>query len=330
MGNNLVSILLPFKNTEKYLPECLNSIIDQTYTNWELIAIDDHSSDESLSILNGYASKDVRIKVLANQGNGIIEALKTGYQFSNGNLISRMDSDDKMTSDKIQKLVSIILENGPKTLATGKVAYFSDAGIGEGYKNYQNWLNQLTTNENNFSEIYRECSIPSPCWMVSKKNLDECEAFNHNTYPEDYDLAFRFYKNGLEVKTHKEVIHYWRDYPQRTSRNNEHYQDNRFIDLKVNYFVDLELTNQQLILWGAGKKGKMIAQKLNAKQVDYNWVCNNEKKIGKDIYGVLLEADNIVLTIKNPLVIVAVAAPNEQIVIKNWLESKKINHVFFC
>ena len=87
---------MPVKDTAKYLPACLDSILSQTYTNWELIAVDDGSSDNSFSILQEYEKKDQRIVALQNPESSLLKALRYGYANSNGELIHRMDSDDKM------------------------------------------------------------------------------------------------------------------------------------------------------------------------------------------------------------------------------------------
>ena len=67
-----VSILMPVKNAAEYLTECIESVIEQTYTDWELIAVNDHSNDHSADILYNFSIKDPRIKVVNNKGNGII------------------------------------------------------------------------------------------------------------------------------------------------------------------------------------------------------------------------------------------------------------------
>ena len=67
----MVSILIPFKNTALYLDDCISSIINQTYTNWELIIVDDSSNDNSYKIVNSYAINDSRIRLYKNEDNGI-------------------------------------------------------------------------------------------------------------------------------------------------------------------------------------------------------------------------------------------------------------------
>ncbi len=180
MSQNTISILMPVKNAEPFLTDCLNSIISQTETNWELIAVNDGSTDDSLRVLQDFSKKDKRISTLENSGSGIIEALRLAYSLSRGNLITRMDADDLMPPTKLEILKRNLLSFGSKNLATGQVKYFSNEGLKDGYRYYESWLNELTKSGTNYSDIYRECVIPSPCWMVFREVLDECGAFDAN------------------------------------------------------------------------------------------------------------------------------------------------------
>ena len=213
---------MPFRDTEAFLPQCLDSICGQSYPHWELIAVDDRSRDGSYGILDSYARKDSRIQVLENRGAGIIPALRTAYLASGGSLVTRMDSDDIMTESRLQRMVGALTQSGRGHLAVGQVRYFSTDGISDGYARYERWLNTLTEAGANFSELYKECVIPSPCWMTWREDLEACDGFSPDRYPEDYDLCFRFYREGLRCLPCDEVLHLWRDYPQRTSRNSEH------------------------------------------------------------------------------------------------------------
>jgi len=195
MQNPLVSILIPFRDTEAFIGACLQSILTQTYAHWELIIIDDHSTDTSYNLVKTYAAHDSRIKLFKNTGRGIIDALQLAFKKSSGTLITRMDSDDVMRKNKLEVMVKHLQTHGTGHVALGLVNYFSDDGIKAGYKSYEVWLNTLTRNGSNYAEIYKECVIPSPCWMIHREDLVACDAFNPNTYPEDYDLAFRFYKH---------------------------------------------------------------------------------------------------------------------------------------
>lgn len=334
-SNPLVSIVMPVKNTAIFLAECLESIVNQTESYWELIVVDDHSLDKSLLILEEYAASDKRIKVFKNDGNGIIDALRLAYSESKGELITRMDSDDIMSLDKISVLKSNLLNSGIGHIAVGLVKYFSEKPLGEGFKNYETWLNELTSTGVNFEEIYKECTIPSPCWMVFREDLEKCNAFNSNDYPEDYDLAFRFYLNGLKPIACDKVLHHWRDYSSRTSRTHIHYADNTFLDIKAYYFLKLEYDKtKNLVIWGAGDKGKTMAKKLIEKEIDFFWICDNSKKIGKHIYDQEMLPFTALSQIENSQSIITVANRKAQIEIKEYFNKKHLkpykDYIFFC
>ncbi len=304
---------MPVKNPGNFLVECLDSILNQTLSNWELLAVNDHSSDNSLDILNRYAHQDDRIHVFNNEGEGIIAALRTARSHALADHITRMDSDDVMLPDKLSCLNDLLLKNGREHVAVGCVAYFSADNLGDGYKKYALWLNHLTRTGNNYSDIYKECVIPSPCWMIHREDLEACGGFSSDIYPEDYDLCFRFYKAGFKIAGTPKILHKWRDYPHRTSRTHEHYADNRFLELKLKYFLELDYNSDlDLVVWGAGKKGKWIAKELISQSVDFTWISNNKNKIGHAINGQIIQGPDKIKDLSLAQVIVAVANPREQ------------------
>ncbi|GAB5563239.1 MAG: glycosyltransferase [Winogradskyella sp.] len=335
MSQVLVSIVIPFKNTELYIEECIVSLINQTHKDWEAIFIDDKSTDTSFNIVKKFSKEDSRIKLLRNTGNGIIKALKTAYCHCSGNYITRMDSDDIMSPNRLEVMMTSLQFYGKNHLAVGQVKYFREDGLSEGFAKYERWLNQLTKKGSNFSEIYKECVIPSPCWMLHREDFEACGGFEPNRYPEDYDLAFRFYKANYKCIPCDEVLLHWRDYSDRTSRTHEHYAENTFLDLKLDYFLELEFDDHRpLVIWGAGKKGKSIAKLLLEKQIEFHWICDNDKKIGKDIYNQKLYGFKYLKELKNPQCIVTVANEIEQAKISKYLKEQQMqsmqDYFFFC
>ena len=307
-NESLISIVMPVKNAGLFLQECLKSICNQTEQHWELFAVDDHSTDDSKIFLNEFAKQDSRIGILSNNGSGIISALQTAYQATHGNFIHRMDADDVMPENKLQVLKQLLLEKGKGHVATGKVSYFSADELSDGFKKYEEWLNQLCENQNHWNEIYKECVVVSPCWMIFREDFEKCGGFNEETYPEDYDLIFRFYQSNYKVIASGETLHLWRDHGARASRTLAQYQENGFFKLKVDYFIELDYDKTRpLILWGAGKKGKTVAKLLQQKQIPFEWVSNNPNKHGKEIYNQLMASFESILKKDNPQVIINVA-----------------------
>lgn len=331
----LISILLPFYNEENYIRQCLRSIQEQSYTNWELIAIDDQSTDGSPAIVKDMQEQDSRIRYLLNPEKGVIKALSNGFKESRGELITRMDADDYKTSDNLMELAGLVSAEG--TIATGMVKYFSDEadGLQGGYARYEKWINNVIKDEACFSHVYKECTIPSPCWMVGRADLIKAGAFNSELYPEDYDLNLRFHKAGLKVRAVKKVIHYWRDHNRRVTRNDHRYRDNFFIDLKLPYFIDNEYdASSFIVLWGAGKKAKEVAKRLVDREIPFQWISNNERKLGLDIYGVRLIDQKDYVFAPNHKIIIAISSPPDQKTIQEildkWNLSAGINYWWFC
>ena len=327
--NELISIIMPFKNCEEFLKETLNSIINQTYTSWELIAVNDHSEDNGIELIQA-DFQDKRIQILNNKGKGIIKALQLGLENTKGIYVTRMDADDIMKPSKLKELKEAIDTSKEASVAVGLVHYFKSDGseIGNGYLKYQDWINNLAIKKASFKEIYKECSIPSPSWMMKMEVFKKIGGFNPEIYPEDYELAFRMYQHKLKVVSTKKVVHLWRDYELRTSRTDENYKDNRFLTLKVNSFLKLDyIPSKKMVLLGAGKKGKTIAKLLIASKVKFDWVCGIPNKIGHNIYNQILKSSKEIPS--NCQVIVAIATKEELARIKQE-ETKSNLYYYFC
>lgn len=335
MSQAIVSILVPFKNTDSFIAECISSIKKQTYQNWEAIFIDDSSTDGSYGIVEQASKSDSRIHLYKNSGTGIISALQTAFSKCKGDYITRMDSDDIMTSNRIEVMVNSLLVNGKKHLAVGQVKYFREDGVSDGYARYERWINRLTETGSNYSEIYKECVIPSPCWMLHREDFMACEGFEPNRYPEDYDLTFRFYRAGYTCIPCDKILLHWRDYSTRTSRTHEHYAINYFLDIKVHYFLELDYDdNRPLTIWGAGNKGKTVAKLLLEKGIPFHWICDNKKKIGKHIYNQELFNFDFLTELNHPQSIVTVANEEAQKEIRSYFDQQDMlsmtDYFFFC
>ena len=111
MEEDLISVIIPVYNVEKYLIKCLDSIINQTYKNIEIILIDDGSPDNCGRICDEYAKRDYRIKVIHKKNEGVAAARNEGLKESKGNYITFVDSDDIVKDDYIEYLYNILTKN---------------------------------------------------------------------------------------------------------------------------------------------------------------------------------------------------------------------------
>ena len=110
MGNELVSIIVPVYNTEKYIRQCLDSILNQTYQNFECLLINDGSSDNSADICREYVAKDTRFRYFEKENGGVSSARNLGIECSGGAYITFIDSDDWVDSDYLEVLYSALIE----------------------------------------------------------------------------------------------------------------------------------------------------------------------------------------------------------------------------
>lgn len=124
----LISIIIPCHNVEKYVEECINSVLNQDYENWECIAINDGSKDRTLEVLKKLEAKSNKIKVLAKQNSGPSDTRNMGIGLAKGDFIYFLDSDDVLTLDAIGSLVSSF-ENNDIIVGKTRVSTFSEKPV---------------------------------------------------------------------------------------------------------------------------------------------------------------------------------------------------------
>lgn len=256
----MISIAMPFKNSAAFIAETLRSLQAQSYVQWELLAIDDHSSDKSKEILLDFAQDDSRIRVFTNSGQGILPALNQALEIAQGTFFCRLDSDDLWPENHLALFIAQLKISPPRTLVTGLVKYFG-ASVSVGYRKYQNWLNEVNLQGRQWQAVYRECVIASPNWLMRTAELRDIGGFKGLSYPEDYDLVFRWYAENFRVAVVPELSLYWREHPKRTSRTQPAYQQEAFFALKMNRFQAIEKP-QKVALIGWGKKAKLCLKHL--------------------------------------------------------------------
>lgn len=125
-----VSVIVPIYNVEEYLPKCIESILNQTLINIEIILINDGSLDKSGEIANFYSSKDKRIKVIDKPNGGLSDARNWGMKEAHGEYISFLDSDDWIDSNMLKEMYEHGFKTNAEVIVSGKITEF----LGEGYK----------------------------------------------------------------------------------------------------------------------------------------------------------------------------------------------------
>lgn len=103
----MISIIVPVYNSEKYIDRCLDSILNQTYKDLEIVLVNDGSNDQSLKILENYALRDTRIKVVNQENKGVAAARNTGLDNATGDYILYVDSDDWIENNMVERMVEL-------------------------------------------------------------------------------------------------------------------------------------------------------------------------------------------------------------------------------
>ena len=129
----LVSVIMPSYNSKKYIKKAIDSVLEQTYSNFEQIIVDGNSTDGTLDILDEYKKQDRRIKVIQDEGRGIGAALQLGCQIASGKFIARMDSDDIAINTRFEKQLKIFHSIPNLILVASPVIYINEDDSIVGY-----------------------------------------------------------------------------------------------------------------------------------------------------------------------------------------------------
>lgn len=215
--NPFVSVILPVYNGEKYLEDAIKSVLDQTYTNFELIIVDNASSDSTSTIINKYSSIDSRVMATYCEKRGIVCALNWGINQSKGTLIARIDSDDFWRKDKLSLQVSALNQSPSVALVGTSTIIVDEDG-----------------KEKNDVEAFNNGQAMS--WQDIKANLSKRNLFCHSSvvfrkqpyfevggyidefdYSEDFDLWCRIVRS-FEAIILSEKLTFYRDHKLNLSK----------------------------------------------------------------------------------------------------------------
>jgi glycosyltransferase involved in cell wall biosynthesis len=191
LNKGLVSIITPVYNGQDFLDRSIKSVLAQTYENWELLLIDDGSSDNSVQIIKYYL-EDNRIKLLRNESNsGIPTTRNKGIENSTGEFIALLDQDDEWLPHKLEKQVNRFLEiDDSFGLIYSNVEVRTDQGI---LADQKKEIEPEVSIQSNLELMLSRNLITSPTAMVKRKALEEVGLFDESIRwgGDDYDLWIR-------------------------------------------------------------------------------------------------------------------------------------------
>lgn len=283
-----VSVLLPCHNAAATLRETISSLDAQTLPDFETIAIDDASTDETRLILEAWAARNPRVRVVRGPGQGIVPALQQAISKSRGVLLARMDADDIAAPGRLAMQVRL-LDREPALAGCGvHVELFPADGVGSGYRRYEAWLNSVDSVEDVNRNVFIECPIAHPTLVLRRSVMLAVGGYRDMGWPEDYDLVLRVLAAGGRLANVPGApLLQWRVRPDRLSLVSTAYSPGAFRRCKVHFLRESFLSGERpLVVWGAGRVGKPLARELIQQGIDIaGFVDLDTRKIGQTIHG---------------------------------------------
>lgn len=283
-----VSIVVPVFNAAEWLRETFASILCQTMPDFELIAVDDSSSDGSYEILESAAANDSRIRVLRSPGKGIVAALNFAIAESRGRYIARMDADDLMPARRLELQADFLEKNAQIDLVTGKIIYLGDAALNAGYARYVDWLNTFETSADFANRQFVESPVAHPSVMLRREML-QANAYRHGDFPEDYDLWLRLLASGAAFAAIKEPVLEWRDHGARASRTDARYDIEKFYAHKSTFLATWLKRRglSEVAVWSGGRRTRRRIDALRAQGISIaKFIDVHPRRVGQVIQGV--------------------------------------------
>jgi len=330
-----VSILLPVFNGARFLRDCLRSIERQTIEEYELVVVDDGSTDGTAEILEAWGKGDDRLRVLSRPHRGLVAALNEGLEHCRAPLIARMDADDIAHPRRLELQLDLFEERPDLDVVSCRVRHFPARRVAEGFRLYDRWLNSLLDHEAMARERFVESPVAHPSVVFRRSVIERAGGYRDRGWPEDYDLWLRLFKAGARfAKVERELL-FWRERPDRLSRTDGRYASSAFLACTAHHFARGPARGRAVVLWGAGPNGRKLYRLLRAEDVDIPAVIDiDPRKIGRRIgEAPILPPDQLTAVLgPDVLVAAAVASRGARALIRERLEASGLTEGrdFWC
>lgn len=286
-----VSVLLPVRNEARHLGAALTSLFRQSLADWELVVVDDGSTDATGEILAQAARRDSRVRVVRRPAEGIVAALNAGLSLCRAPLVARMDGDDICHPRRLEAQVQWMQAHRSVAVLGCAVRHFPRPGLPGGMQAYERWQNALLSDEEIRRDLFVESPFAHPSVVFRKEAVVEAGGYRDSGWAEDYDLWLRLAAAGTRFARLPEVLLFWRDRPQRLTRTAANCTAEAFRRCKVHHLRAGYLRGAaEVTLWGAGMEGKAWRLALAASGICVRrWIEVDPRKIGQTIHGAPVE-----------------------------------------
>lgn len=289
LNQKTVSVILPFYNAKDSLPRAIQSILNQSYQNTELILVDNNSDEGSTEIAKAFADQHKNIHLFHESKQGVTFASNKATLLSNGEYIARMDSDDYSYPNRILQQVKFLDNNPDIGAVSGLVNYVAHRTNTEGFRRYVNWSNSIICYNDIFKKRFIESPIVNPSIMWRRSVGEEHGLYQDGDFPEDYELYLRWLSRGVKIEKIEEIILDWYDSDKRLTRSSKQYSNASFYQIKSEYLRGFlhenVLPTMNIAVWGASRLSRRWVQLLENKEItiDYYIDIKEDRRLNKKV-----------------------------------------------
>lgn len=232
---SVVSILLPFRNASATLDAAIASMVAQTFTDWELLLVNNASTDESPAIAQRWAQRDPRIRILHEPLVGIAHALNTGLAQAKGAYIARMDADDVSLPERLARQLAYLDAHPELGVLGTRTRFESSVERNIGMRAYVYWQNAIITAEQHYLKRFVDAPLAHPTVVFRRDLVERFGGYNSGPLPEDHELWLRWMHGGVRFAKLPEELLVWNDGAERLSRTHANYSVDAFFATKTKW-----------------------------------------------------------------------------------------------
>ncbi len=227
--NDLISVIIPVYNVEKYLDRCIISVLKQSYSNIEVILVDDGTQDSSGKICDKYAFTDSRVKVIHKTNGGLSDARNVGIAASNGKYIAFIDSDDFVSARYIEKLYYALLSADADISVCRKIIFYDESEVNA--KEYDNSYNVITKKQF-FDGYFTQHDQYIVAWnKLYPRDIFKKVIFPKGKYNEDAFTTYLFINEVERIAVLEDELYYYYQNPEGIVRSK--IKNSKFDDLEA-------------------------------------------------------------------------------------------------
>lgn len=296
MTQPLISIIIPVYKVEQYIRTCIESIVAQTYSNWEMILVDDGSPDDSGKICDEYKAKDARIVVLHQKNGGQANARNHALDICHGDYVTFLDSDDYLHKEALEYLLNLLISKEADIVQCAFIRGTS--------KVFPVIKQNITVEEyDNHSIFLSEKANVIVCGKLYKREILLKHRIKEGRYYEDDYTTWKWYYNSERIVVSNRVLYYYTENPDSTMAGHKKKPSFDFMDAyneRIGFFVGtgekdlehcsrLQLCKSLLLKYKHRKLSKEERQEVKAK-FDESWLELKHSPYIRTFYKILFTA----------------------------------------